>query len=82
MRFELEARGEGCRLRLTNFLEDREVAARDAAGWHVCLDNLVRQLASGTGRAPSTRPTEEWRGLYAQYTRQGFPAGAPVPDDH
>ena len=79
LRFELEpAAGseDTCLLRLTVLLDSREKAARDAAGWHVCLDRLSQCLA---GRDAGGR--EGWRGLYEEYQRRGAPAGAPIPGE-
>jgi uncharacterized protein YndB with AHSA1/START domain len=79
LRFELEpvagAENE-CMLRLTVLLDSREKAARDGAGWHVCLDRLGRRLA---GAEPGGR--EDWRSLYEEYQRRGVPAGAPIPGE-
>jgi uncharacterized protein YndB with AHSA1/START domain len=83
LRFELEpvAGGEdGCVLRLTVLLDSREKAARDGAGWHVCLDRLETLLAGDRGPA-GNGATEDWRGLYEEYQRRGVPAGAPVPGE-
>jgi uncharacterized protein YndB with AHSA1/START domain len=78
LRLELEpAGGDACTLRLTVLLDEREKAARDGAGWHVCLDNLEARL-SGRGDASDG---EDWRGLYEEYQRRGVPAGAPIPGD-
>ena len=76
LRFELEpVEGEpACLLRLTVLLGERDKAARDAAGWHVCLDRLEEQLG-GQGVAG------EWRSYYDEYQRRGVPAGAPIPGD-
>ncbi|HET6866915.1 MAG TPA: SRPBCC family protein [Solirubrobacteraceae bacterium] len=77
LRFELEPVGaDACTLRLTVLLDEREKAARDGAGWHVCLDRLGRQLA---GAEPGGR--EDWRDLYEEYQRRGAPAGAPIPGE-
>jgi len=79
LRFELEpAAGseDACLLRLTVLLDQREKAARDGAGWHVCLDRLGRKLA---GAEPGGR--EDWRDLYEEYQRRGAPAGAPIPGE-
>jgi uncharacterized protein YndB with AHSA1/START domain len=80
LRFELQPLDEagGCLLRFTVVLETSDKAARDAAGWHQCLDALERQLSG----APAGRHDEpgEWRERYAEYTRLGLPAEAPVPD--
>lgn len=79
LRFEVEpvaGSADESLLRLTVLLDEREKAARDSAGWHVCLDRLGRQLA---GDEPGGR--ESWRGLYEEYQRRGVPAGAPIPGD-
>jgi uncharacterized protein YndB with AHSA1/START domain len=45
LRWELLAdSGGGCLLRLTHLFDDRFKAARDAAGWHLCLDALSGSL--------------------------------------
>jgi uncharacterized protein YndB with AHSA1/START domain len=76
LRFELEPldRDEGCAMRLTVRLGTRDKAARDAAGWHVCLDRLEQRLG-GEGA------NGDWRGYYDEYQRRGVPAGAPIPGD-
>jgi uncharacterized protein YndB with AHSA1/START domain len=76
LRFELEpVEGEpACLLRLTVLLDARDKAARDAAGWHVCLDRLEQELGNGGAAG-------EWRGYYDEYQRRGVPAGAPVPGE-
>ena len=68
-------------MRLTHMLGSRDQAARDAAGWHVCLDRLETALGGGDATAPSGEPTSEWRGHYEEYQRLGLPVGAPVPGD-
>ena len=55
LRIELEPDGDGCRLRFTHVLATREQAARDAAGWHVCLDRLADLLSGDAGEAPGQR---------------------------
>jgi uncharacterized protein YndB with AHSA1/START domain len=71
--------GAACLLRFTVELDARDKAARDGAGWHVCLDALERHL----GGAEIERPyaSEDWRGHYEEYQRRGFPAGAVLPGD-
>ena len=78
LRFELEPVPEGCLLRFTVALDAKDKAARDAAGWHVCLDALAQQLERGEVQRPYT--SEAWREQYDEYARRGFPVGAPVPD--
>jgi uncharacterized protein YndB with AHSA1/START domain len=65
LRLELAPEGEGTRLTLTQTLEADE-AARNAAGWHVCLDKLGGE-------------DTDWEPLYEEYQRRGVPAGAEIP---
>jgi uncharacterized protein YndB with AHSA1/START domain len=82
LRFELQpvAGGAGCELRLTVGLGTRDKAARDSAGWHVCLDRLEGVLAGDDGPT-ATGASGEWRTLYEEYQRRGAPAGAAVPGE-
>jgi uncharacterized protein YndB with AHSA1/START domain len=66
LRFDLSAEGDGCRLVLTQQLGSEDEAARNAAGWHVCLDKL--------GGVES-----DWEPLYEEYERRGLPSGAEIP---
>jgi uncharacterized protein YndB with AHSA1/START domain len=79
LRFELEPEGEGSRLVFIHFLANRDEAARNAAGWDICLRELDRQLAGEPAAAPGTGVTPEWRDLYDKYIESGLPSGAPVP---
>ena len=67
LRFELEPDGDGTLLRLTDVFAEADKAARDAAGWHVCLDRLAGATIG------------EWRTLYDEYERRGLPTGAEIP---
>lgn len=80
LRFELEplANEAACLLRLTVLLDERDKAARDSAGWHVCLDRLESALDGTNGPAPGGSD-ENWRELYEEYQRRGTPAGAEIP---
>ena len=82
LHFELEPDegGNACLLRFTVVLGDEDKAARDAAGWHVCLDVMERRLAGEDTAGPDSEPNEPWRGLYEDYQRRGLPARAPLPD--
>jgi len=66
LRFELAPDGEGCRLALTHLISNADEAARNAAGWHVCLDDLAGEES-------------DWEPLYEEYQRRGLPAGAEIP---
>lgn len=65
LRLELAPERDGTRLTLIQTLEADE-AARNAAGWHVCLDKLAGE-------------DTDWRPLYEEYQRRGLPAGAEIP---
>jgi uncharacterized protein YndB with AHSA1/START domain len=66
LRFELTADGGGTRLVLIDELAP-EAAARNAAGWEVCLDNLA-----GLDRGP-----EAWRSHFDTYAAAFEPALGP-----
>jgi uncharacterized protein YndB with AHSA1/START domain len=72
LRFELAPDGDGCRLTFVNTFGDIGKAARDAAGWHGCLDVLEVHLAGGT---PSAATRERWKEIHADYVA-AFPAEA------
>lgn len=79
LRFELGPEGEGSRLVFIHFISEREQAARDAAGWDMCLRELGRHVAGEPASAPGIGVTPEWRRLYDKYIESGLPSGAPVP---
>ena len=80
LRFELAEAAHGTTtLRFTVALDTKDKAARDAAGWHVCLDRLERSLVDKDTEAPGGAPTGEWRDHYEEYQRRGLPADAPIP---
>lgn len=74
LRFELEpAPGNGCTLVMINLLEARNTAARNAAGWSVCLAAFDK-LVDGTGDG-----VEDWKVEYDAYVATGMPSGAEIP---
>ena len=58
LRLEVAPSGGGCVLTLINRFDEIGKAARDAAGWHACLDGLEAWLEGGSvagqpvGRGP------------------------------
>ncbi|HEY4450728.1 MAG TPA: SRPBCC family protein [Solirubrobacteraceae bacterium] len=71
LRWELAPHEHGCLLRLTHSFDDRFKAARDAAGWEICL----RALAGLLGGTPPAAPGEQrlpgdWRELNGEYERR------------
>jgi uncharacterized protein YndB with AHSA1/START domain len=70
LRFELAPHEDGCLLNLTHSFDDRFKAARDAAGWHVCLDALDTSLASPARAPEGPRPPEVWSSLNVDYEQR------------
>ena len=64
LRLEVEPRGSGCVLTLINRFDELGKAARDAAGWHTCLDELECLLA---GESPSWDSSERWQAVHPGY---------------
>jgi hypothetical protein len=78
-RFELDPLGEDAStLRFTVLIDTKDKAARDAAGWHVCLDGLERLLDGAEGDV-SHGVTDTWLERYEDYVERGLPSGAPIP---
>ncbi len=74
LRIELTALGEGTLLTLTDVFGDLGKAARDAAGWHECLDRLDAQL---DGEAvPSWG--DRWRVVHPRYVERFGPEAATI----
>jgi uncharacterized protein YndB with AHSA1/START domain len=76
VRIEVEPAGEAAStLVLTHTFADLGKAARDGAGWHVCLDALGRSL-SGDPTPDGTR--ERWEEVRADYAERFGPEAAIV----
>jgi uncharacterized protein YndB with AHSA1/START domain len=80
LRFDLEALDEGhTRFTLTNVLEAADTAARNAAGWEVCLDALDAADRGESFDGPHAGTLAPWKVRYDAYVEAGLPSGAPVP---
>ncbi|HEY3906347.1 MAG TPA: SRPBCC family protein [Streptosporangiaceae bacterium] len=80
LRFELEPIGDhGCRLTLIDVLPAKNVAARNAAGWEVCLAELDKHVAGDVAAGPHAGTREAWRRHYDSYVAAGMPSGAEIP---
>jgi len=81
VRFEIEPAGDGCVLTLVNTFDELGKAARDAAGWHGCLDALGHDLDGG--RAP-VQSEHEWKRLFALYSMEFGPSASSIgpPAEH
>ena len=79
IRLHLETAGDdGCRLRLTDKLAAENEAARNAAGWDVCLHGLDRLIEHDEIGNPHGSDID-WPASYAAYVQAGMPSGAPIP---
>lgn len=80
LHLELEPVGDAqCRLILINVLRDRAAAARNAAGWSVCLAELDKQIDGRHADGPRSDAAERWQPYYDTYVAGGMPNGAEVP---
>jgi hypothetical protein len=77
LRFELRSDGDGTELRFLDTFDELGKAARDAAGWHVCFDNLDRRLAGDVpDLAAWERVEPEYRAAYPPATSTIGPPAA------
>lgn len=75
IRIELEPSGDGCVLTLLDTIDVVGKAARDGAGWHVCLDKLEHHLA---GRSPAWTDGDRWGELHPAYVDTFGPEAATI----
>ena len=75
LRFDLRPDDDGTVLVFVNTFDELGKAARDAAGWHTCLDMLGYHLA--VQEAPWT-PEERWREVHSWYVEQLGPDAATI----
>src|SRR5208283_4261537 len=75
LRIELRAVGESTELTLLQTFAQHGKAARDAAGWHVCLDALAGAL---DGAVDSRDHMSAWHAIHPRYVRSFGPAAATI----
>jgi uncharacterized protein YndB with AHSA1/START domain len=77
LRFELESEPNqaGCVLRLTVRFPEHGKAARDAAGWHVCLEQLAHVCDS---TEPRWKPPDRWREVHHGYVERLGPEASAI----
>ncbi|HEX4126380.1 MAG TPA: hypothetical protein VHX67_02235 [Acidimicrobiales bacterium] len=77
LRFELEPEpdGPGCVLRLQVTFPEHGKAARDAAGWHVCLERL---MAHCSGTPPQWEPSARWQDVHRAYVVSFGPEASTI----
>ena len=80
LRFDLEVVDAGqCRLTLTNVLQNRDAAARNAAGWSVCLGELDKHVAGEHPDGPHSEGAQPWQPSSEAHIAAGMPSGAAIP---
>jgi uncharacterized protein YndB with AHSA1/START domain len=67
LRLEIVPRDSGCTLTLTDTIDELGKAARDAAGWHACLDLLASELDGGE---PGFDAGERWTEVHPVYVER------------
>jgi uncharacterized protein YndB with AHSA1/START domain len=86
MRIELAPDGAGSRLILSETIDDGSLAARQAAGWEVCLASLASVLLI---QEPAESASDAWKAPFDRYMakfepvagpQEGPPAGHPGVD--
>jgi hypothetical protein len=60
-------------------LDQRDAAARQAAGWHVCLAELDKLIADRQPDGPHSDTAQPWQPHYDAYVAAGLPSGAKIP---
>ncbi|MFJ1602290.1 SRPBCC family protein [Streptomyces sp. NPDC088253] len=80
LRFDLDALDEKrTHFTLTHVLAAENTAARNGAGWEVCLAALDAKARGERVEGPHAGATAPWKEIYARYVEAGVPSGAPVP---
>jgi uncharacterized protein YndB with AHSA1/START domain len=75
IRIELEPAGEGTRLTLLDTIDTLGKAARDGAGWHVCLDQLEHEL---DGTTPPWSARGRWGEVHPDYVEKLGPEASTI----
>jgi len=74
IRLEVAAHPPGTILTLLDTIDQQGKAARDAAGWHVCLDALEAHLVG----KPSSAESGDWKSLSAGYVERFGPEASTI----
>jgi uncharacterized protein YndB with AHSA1/START domain len=75
LRLELRSVDDGTELQLSDTLDERGKAARDAAGWHECLEYLRCVV---TGEAPPFAAGDIWKDVHPQYQARFGPEASTI----
>jgi uncharacterized protein YndB with AHSA1/START domain len=75
IRLEVRPEANGSVLTLTDTFSQQGKAARDAAGWHACLDRLECSLSD---EQPSWTMADRWQAVHPGYVERFGPAAATI----
>ena len=78
LRLEVAPADSGCVLTLINRFDEIGKAARDAAGWHACLDALEASLAGESSSTPRARWGAVHPGYVARFGPEASTIGPPA----
>ncbi len=80
--FTLTEVDDGCRLELVDILSTDGAAARNAAGWEMCLGHLDRVVAGTWQASPSDGGMAEFLPVLEKYKTRGLPDDGWLPEEH
>jgi uncharacterized protein YndB with AHSA1/START domain len=75
MRFELRPDADGCVLVVTDTVQELGKAARDGAGWHVCLEQFGYHV---DGKVPPWEHADRWREVHPGYVERFGPEASAM----
>jgi uncharacterized protein YndB with AHSA1/START domain len=75
LRFDVTAEGDGCILDMSVTCPERGKAARDGAGWHVCLERLAYRLDK---KAEPWETTQRWQAVHPDYVERFGPEASAI----
>jgi uncharacterized protein YndB with AHSA1/START domain len=75
LRFELQAEADSTLLTFVSTFDELGKAARDAAGWHACLDVLAHHL---DGAEPPWEARERWEQVHDGYVERLGPEASTI----
>ena len=81
LHFTLTEVDEGCRLELVNILSKDGAAARNAAGWEMCLGHLDRVVAGTWEASSSDGSMAEFLPVLEKYKTRGLPDDGWLPEE-
>jgi len=76
LRFEIERDGHGCRLFLSDTFSPVGKAARDGAGWHVCLERLIAAVDGHP--VDADEDADRWRQVHPGYVERFGPEASTL----